>query len=70
MAEYAQVYEGEWVRPVHRGFREQCCDCGLIHVFDFRVVNGRQVEFMVRKVDRRATANVRRAWKKQTGRKK
>jgi hypothetical protein len=52
---------GEWTRPRMRNFREQCCDCGLIHRLDFRLVDGR-IEFRTRR-DERATAAVRRRFK-------
>jgi hypothetical protein len=42
-------------------FREQCCDCGLIHRLDFRIVDGK-VEFRTRRDDR-ATAAARRGFK-------
>ena len=42
-------------------FREQCCDCGLIHRLDFRIVDGK-VEFRTRRDDR-ATAAARRSFK-------
>ena len=29
---------GEWVQPISRGYLLTCCDCGLVHSFDFRVV--------------------------------
>ena len=32
--------DGEWMRPIKRGFKHQCCDCGLIHVVDFKIVGG------------------------------
>jgi hypothetical protein len=32
----------EWTRPRLRNFREQCCDCGLIHRLDFIVWPFRQ----------------------------
>lgn len=52
-----------WVSPRHRGYKVACCDCGLVHVVDFRVVtrpNGRQdVELRARR-DNRATGQVRR----------
>jgi hypothetical protein len=44
-----------------RNFREQCCDCGLIHRLDFRIVDGR-IEFRTRRDDR-ATAAARRSFK-------
>jgi hypothetical protein len=55
---YQVIAYGEWTRPRMRDFREQCCDCGLIHRLDFRIVDGR-VEFRTRRDDR-ATAAARR----------
>jgi hypothetical protein len=40
---YRTIAYGEWTRPRLRNFREQCCDCGLIHRFDFRLVDGRNM---------------------------
>lgn len=48
----------DWVRPVPRGYRMACCDCGLVHRVDFRVVAG-QVEFRIAR-DSRATGQLRR----------
>jgi hypothetical protein len=31
---YHVITYGEWTRPRLRNFREQCCDCGLIHRLD------------------------------------
>ena len=28
----------DWQTPVMRGYRLGCCDCGLVHDIDFRVV--------------------------------
>ena len=28
----------DWQRPMMRGYRLGCCDCGLVHDMDFRVV--------------------------------
>jgi len=58
---YGVIRYGEWTRPRMRDFREQCCDCGLIHRLDFRIVDGR-IEFRTRRDDR-ATAAARRAFK-------
>jgi hypothetical protein len=55
---YHQIIDGEWFRPKMRGFREQCCHCGLIHVIDYRIKDG-GVEFRA-VVDYRATAAARR----------
>lgn len=57
---YVQVYNNEWVEPTpQRGHRIKCCDCGLVHVMDFRVVKGR-VQFRPKR-DKRATALARRS---------
>jgi hypothetical protein len=55
---YRTIAYGAWTRPRLRNFREQCCDCGLIHRLDFRLVGGR-IEFRTRR-DNRATAAARR----------
>jgi hypothetical protein len=56
---YDVISYGEWTRPRRQDFREQCCDCGLIHRLDFRIVDGK-VEFRTRR-DNRATAAARRS---------
>lgn len=57
----------EWIQPAHKGYKAACCDCGLVHLFNFRVLNsktgkilkGVTVQFQIyRHV--RATAAVRR----------
>ncbi|MCC6779757.1 MAG: hypothetical protein IT537_24515 [Hyphomicrobiales bacterium] len=58
---YDVVAYGTWTRPRLRNFREQCCDCGLIHRLDFRIVDGR-IEFRTRRDDR-ATAAARRPFR-------
>jgi hypothetical protein len=57
---YDVISYGEWTRPRMANFREQCCDCGLIHRLDFRIVG--KVEFRTRRDDR-ATAAARRGFK-------
>ena len=27
----------EWEQPVMKGYRMKCCDCGLVHIVDFRI---------------------------------
>lgn len=58
---YEVISYGEWTRPRMKNFREQCCDCSLIHRLDFRIVDDR-VEFRTRRDDR-ATAAARRPFK-------
>jgi hypothetical protein len=67
---YLQIVEGEWIEPVHDGFIDQCCDCHMVHVFKFAVidrktrerVSGVQVQFKLT-VDGRRTAASRRKLK-------
>ena len=59
---YIRVEPGEWVRPVRKGYKMMCCDCGLTHKLDFKLVEGRYIELRGWR-DNRATANSRRASK-------
>jgi hypothetical protein len=69
---YPVIGYGEWTRPRMKNFREQCCDCGLIHRLDFRIVDARTgararprsltIEFRTRRDDR-ATAAARRTFR-------
>ena len=40
MARFHQVEAGVWEKPVMKGYKMACCDCGLVHTMEFRVVNG------------------------------
>jgi len=35
---YPFVKAGKWVQPNQKDYRMKCCDCGLIHSFQFKVV--------------------------------
>ncbi len=61
---YEKPRADEWVQPVRHGYKMACCDCGLVHDMDFRVIRGR-VQFRVRR-NNRATAAKRR-WKHLLG---
>ena len=50
--------DGEWIYPVHKGFKLACCDCGLIHTMDFDISEG-MVKVKVSR-DNKATAGRRR----------
>lgn len=60
-AEYHHLNDGEWIRPVRRGFLDRCCDCSLTHRVDYRLVDG-HIEFRAYRYER-ATAAARRAFK-------
>lgn len=64
---YNTVTDNRWVYPRHNGFRSACCDCGLVHSIDFRIVDGprkgmKSVKFRVYR-NNRATAAMRRGRK-------
>ena len=61
---YYKPKPGEWQRSRLRNYKLQCCDCGLVHRMDFKVVtsrNGRTQKVLFRAFrDERATGAVRR----------
>ncbi len=59
---FHRVTDGEWVRPRRKGYRLMCCDCGLTHNLDFRLVpnkGGLSIEFRAYR-NERSTALARR----------
>lgn len=55
---YPSVKAGQWVQPVRKGYKMACCDCGLVHVLNFRIRKGR-VQLQAFR-DNRATGQLRR----------
>ena len=41
----------QWISPRMDEYRVICCDCGLEHVFEFKVVNG-AVQFRAKRVEK------------------
>lgn len=58
----------KWIQPVMRGYRMACCDCGLVHDMDFKVVrHGKRNNVQLRaRRNERLTAAMRRK-KRRTG---
>lgn len=56
--EYYHASDGEWIRVTKRNHREQCCDCGLVHRVNYRIVEG-TIEIQTFR-DPRATGGARR----------
>ena len=48
----------EWIYPHRTKYKLACCDCGLIHEMDFKIVKNR-VQFRARR-NNRATGQFRR----------
>jgi len=55
---YKQIFDDEWFYVPRRGYQQACCDCRLVHVFNFRLRKGK-LEMSVRR-DARATGQLRR----------
>lgn len=64
---YEEPEAGEWVQPRRKGYKLACCDCGLVHNLDFRIVkyakNQRKIQFRAFR-NNRATGQMRR-WMKE-----
>lgn len=60
--DYYWVSDGEWIQVPKRGYKEQCCDCALIHRMNFKVDENGNIHIQTFR-DNRATAAVRRAFK-------
>ena len=57
MPRYPSVTTDDWIQPARRGYRMMCCDCGLVHELDFRIVRSR-VQIRARR-NNRATGAAR-----------
>jgi hypothetical protein len=59
---YEPAQSGEWIYPERRDFMLSCCDCGLVHRFDFKLKrSGKRHKILFRAFrDNRATAQLRR----------
>jgi hypothetical protein len=66
---YHEPKAGEWIRPVRRGYLLACCDCGLVHRMNFRLLGKKRkrIEFAVFLAPRR-TAALRREKRKRANR--
>ncbi len=56
---WEQIKDGEWTHVVAQGHRNACCDCGLVHIIDYRIAEDGTFEIRFRR-DKRATAAMRR----------
>ncbi len=36
-----KIKAGEWVQPRRKNYYMQCCDCGLIHRVNFRLIKSK-----------------------------
>jgi hypothetical protein len=45
--EIEELDPGEWVTPIKKGYENTCCDCGLTHVWHFRLNEKGEIQFRV-----------------------
>jgi len=57
--DYYWVSDGEWIQVPKRGYKEQCCDCGLIHRLNFKVDSNGSIHIQTFR-DTRATNGARK----------
>lgn len=60
-ARYPKVKANQWVRPVMKGYRMACCDCGLVHELDFKIIKwgrGHKVLLRARRLTHRAKGSL------------
>lgn len=52
--------DNEWIHPKQKGYLMSCCDCGLVHWLDFRVVHDKkgnlETEFRARRAPKYTSA--------------
>lgn len=59
MSDWKYVADGEWWRVPAKGHMNACCDCGLVHVIDYRIAEDGVFEIRFRR-DGRATTDERK----------
>jgi len=62
---YLKQKDGEWVQPIPKGYKMACCDCGLVHTMNFKVIkygNGKtKIQFQAFR-NARSTGQMRRKY--------
>lgn len=66
---YVQQFDGEWVQPRRKNYYMKCCDCGLVHALNFRLVKDSLkraiIQFKARRISRRVSITVKKLNKDQ-----
>ena len=51
---YKKTEDGEWVQPRTKNYYIKCCDCGLVHKINFRLVGKEhKIQFQATRIDKR-----------------
>lgn len=57
-SKYIQMPEKDFVQ-IYKIFKTQCCDCGLVHLWEFHKPKGKPFGFIITR-DNRATGQIRK----------
>ena len=54
---YKKQYDGEWVTPRRKNYYAKCCDCGLVHKIDFRLIGNKhkRIQFRAFRIEKSLT---------------
>jgi hypothetical protein len=63
-ADYYHVTDGEWIRVPKRGYKEQCCECALVHRMNFRIIDNKHIEIQTFR-DPKATGGARTRFREE-----
>ena len=53
LMKYKKVSDGQWVRPKRRFYYMKCCNCGLVHKFEFKLfgtIKRRVIQFRAMRI--------------------
>lgn len=54
---YHKAVDGEWIQPRRKNYYMKCCDCGLTHALNFRVIKTKDnrafIQFRARRIKSR-----------------
>ena len=59
MTKYNKIVDGDWETPRMTGYKLMCCDCELVHIINFRVINKKTIQLQAFR-DNRSTGQSRR----------
>ena len=57
MIKIQQLKDGDWIRPKRNGWIHECCDCGLQHKVNFKLVKWFKRKVIYMKWERLQTNN-------------
>lgn len=48
---YRKIANGEWVKPIMKGHKIQCCNCFAVHKFDFEILkSNKRIRYRLQRI--------------------